>query len=137
APAPPSGDGFRLAVVGAHLTGQPLNHQLVDLGARLVRTCRTAPLYKLYALPATTPPQPGLVRVAEGGSAIQIEIWELPRSSFGTFFANVRPPLSIGTLETDDGEKVPGFLCEAYATAGAHDISALGGWRNFVQPRRP
>ena len=133
APPPPiAGDGFRLAVVGAHLTGQPLNHQLVELGGRLVRTCRTAPLYKLYALPGTTPPKPGLVRVAEGGSAIEIEIWELPRASFGTFFPNVRAPLSIGTLEADDGEKVAGFLCEAYAVAGARDISALGGWRKFV-----
>jgi allophanate hydrolase len=120
-------------VVGAHLTGQPLNHQLLDLGARLVRTCRTAPLYKLFALPGTTPPKPGMVRVGEGGSAIEIEIWELPRASFGAFFPNVRPPLSIGTLEADDGEKVAGFLCEAYAVAGARDISGLGGWRAFLR----
>jgi allophanate hydrolase len=136
APGPaPAGDGFRLAVVGAHLTGQPLNHQLLELGARLVRTCRTAPIYKLYALSGTTPPKPGMVRVAEEGSAIQIEIWELPRDSFGAFFANVRPPLSIGTVEADDGEKVAGFLCEAFAVAGASDISALGGWRAFVRSR--
>jgi allophanate hydrolase len=133
APAPgPNADGFRLAVVGAHLSGEPLNGQLIDLGARLVRTCRTAPLYKLYALPNTTPPKPGMVRVGEGGSAIEIEIWELPRPSFGGFFANVRAPLSIGTLEADDGEKVAGFLCEAYAIAGARDISSYGGWRKFV-----
>jgi allophanate hydrolase len=74
-----------------------------------------------------------MVRVAEGGSAIEIEIWELPRASFGAFFANVRPPLSIGTLEADDGEKVAGFLCEAYAVAGARDISELGGWRAFLR----
>jgi allophanate hydrolase len=133
-PAPvegaPSGEGIRLAVVGAHLTGEPLNHQLTDLGARLVRTCRTAPLYQLYALPGTTPPKPGLVRSDEG-HAIEIEIWEMPRAAFGAFFPNVRPPLCIGTLETEDGP-VFGFLCEAHAVQGAQDISALGGWRRFV-----
>jgi allophanate hydrolase len=125
-------DQFRLAVVGAHLSGEPLNGQLIDLGARLVRTCRTAPLYKLYALANTTPPKPGMVRVGEGGGAIEIEIWEFPRASFGSFFPNVRPPLSIGTLETEDGERVAGFLCEAFAVAGARDITAFGGWRKFV-----
>ena len=125
-------DMLRLAVVGAHLTGEPLNGQLTDLGARLARSCRTAPLYRLFALPDATPPKPGMVRVGEGGHAIEIEIWELPRASFGAFFANVRPPLCIGTVEADDGEKVAGFLCEAHAVAGARDISALGGWRRFV-----
>ena len=128
----PAPEVLRLAVVGAHLSGEPLNGQLTDLGARLVRTCKTAPLYKLYALPNTTPAKPGMVRVGEGGSAIEIEIWELARASFGGFFANVRPPLSIGTLEADDGEKVAGFLCEAFAVAGARDISSYGGWRKFI-----
>jgi allophanate hydrolase len=132
AAAPVSPESLRLAVVGAHLTGEPLNGQLTDLGARLVRTCRTAPLYRLHALPDATPPKPGMVRVGEGGSAIEIEIWELPRAAFGAFFANVRPPLGIGTIEADDGEKVAGFLCEAYAVAGARDISSFGGWRNFI-----
>jgi allophanate hydrolase len=131
-PTAPAPERLRLAVVGAHLTGEPLNGQLIDLGARLVRTCRTAPVYKLYALPGTTPPKPGLVRVGEGGTAIEIEIWELARTSFGAFFPNVRAPLSIGTLEVEDGEKVAGFLCEAFAVAGARDISSFGGWRKFI-----
>jgi allophanate hydrolase len=123
---------IRLAVVGAHLSGEPLNWQLTDAGARLVRACRTAPLYRLHALPGTVPPRPGLVRVAEGGAAIEIEIWELPRAAFGAFFARVAAPLCIGTLQADDGEAVAGFLCEAHAVAGARDITALGGWRRFV-----
>lgn len=127
-------DRLRLAVVGAHLSGEPLNGQLTDLGARLVRTCKTAPLYKLFALPNATPPKPGMLRVSEGGTAIEIEIWELPRAAFGGFFANVRPPLSIGTIEADDGEKVAGFLCEAFAVSGAQDISSFGGWRKFIHP---
>jgi allophanate hydrolase len=73
-----------------------------------------------------------LLRVGAGGSAIEIEIWELPRAVFGGFFANVRPPLSIGTLEVEDGDKVAGFLCEAFALEGARDISSFGGWRKFI-----
>ncbi len=127
-----------VAVVGAHLSGQPLNHQLTDLGARLVRTCRTAPRYHLYALPGTTPPKPGLLRVAAGdggatdGAAIEVEVWRIERARFGEFFARVPPPLCLGTIELEDGTQVSGFLCEAHATRGARDISSLGGWRNFL-----
>ncbi|MEW2039618.1 allophanate hydrolase [Streptomyces sp. NPDC005534] len=67
----------RLAVVGAHLAGQPLNAQLLSLGARLDRTTTTAPVYRLHAL-ATTPPKPGLVHVGAGGAAVETEVWSLP-----------------------------------------------------------
>ena len=133
AEAPPAvaADELPLAVVGAHLSGQPLNHQLTELGARLLRTCRTAPLYKLYALPGTTPPKPGLVRVGEGAAAIEVEVWALPRAGLGNFFRGVVPPLAIGTLQLEDGSQVAGFLCEAHAVAGAQDISSFGGWRSY------
>jgi allophanate hydrolase len=123
---------MRVAVVGAHLSGEPLNGQLLELGAHLVRACRTAPLYRLYALPGTTPPKPGLLRAVNGpGGAIEVEVWELERAALGAFFRGVVAPLCIGTLELDDGERVPGFLCEAHATVGAEDITALGGWRAY------
>ncbi len=132
APAPGAGDGIRLAVVGAHLSGEPLNGQLTSIGARLLRTCRTAPLYRLFALANVTPPKPGLLRVASEGAAIEIEIWEVPAAALGGFVAGISPPLGIGTLTTEDGEAVKGFLCEAHAVSGARDITALGGWRRFV-----
>jgi allophanate hydrolase len=130
----PPDTGIRVAVVGAHLTGQPLNHQLTELGARLVRACRTAPRYRLYALPATTPPKPGLLRSAADadGAAIEVEVWRIDRARFGDFFAKVPAPLCLGTVELEDGETVSGFLCEPHATLGARDISALGGWRKFL-----
>ena len=132
-PAPATGTtgGFRLAVAGAHLRGQPLNHQLTDLGARLLRAAETAPRYRLYRLP-TTPPKPGLVRVQSGGVAVAVEVWEMPEAAFGTFFRAVTPPLAIGTVELADGDMVPGFVCEAYAADGARDISSFGGWRAFL-----
>jgi allophanate hydrolase len=124
----------QLAVVGAHLLGQPLNHQLTERGARLVRTARTAPSYRLFALPGTEPPKPGLVRDGAGAS-IEVEVWEMPESDFGSFVAAIPAPLGIGTLELEDGAHVKGFLCESYATRDARDISSYGGWRAYLAAR--
>jgi len=123
--------GVKVAVVGAHLSGQPLNHQLTSRSATLVRTCRTAACYALYALPNTTPPKPGLLRVKEG-VAIEVEVWEMSVEAFGSFVAAIPPPLGIGTIQLKDGEGVKGFLCESYALEGARDISGFGGWRRFL-----
>jgi allophanate hydrolase len=124
----------RIAVVGAHLSGEPLNHQLTERGARLLRACRTAPCYRLYALPGARPAKPGLVRT-DTGTAIELEIWEMPEGHFGSFVAEIPAPLGIGTLELDDGSVAKGFICESYATADAEDISAYGGWRAFLASR--
>jgi allophanate hydrolase len=121
----------RLAVVGAHLSGQPLNGQLRDRGARLLGTFRTASGYKLYALAGTTPPKPGLMRDPAGAGGIEIELWELASADFGSFVALVPPPLGIGTVELEDGSLVKGFICEAAGLEGARDITAYGGWRAY------
>ncbi len=133
----PGAERVRLAVVGAHLSGQPLNHQLTSLGARLGWTGRTAPTYRLYALANTTPPKPGLVRVAMEGASIQVEVWELGAAAFGRFVARVPAPMCIGTVTLETGEEVKGFLCEPVALAGASDITNFGGWREYLQPRSP
>jgi allophanate hydrolase len=134
APAPQ--DEVMLAVVGAHLSGLPLNGELRDLGARLERTLRTAPDYRLFAL-ATTPAKPGLLRVAAGeGVAVEVEVWVLPARSFGHFVAAVPAPMSIGTVLLADGRSVKGFLVEAEATAGARDITRFGGWRAYLAATR-
>jgi allophanate hydrolase len=123
----------KVAVVGAHLSGMPLNSQLTERGATLAAAAKTAPHYKLYALPGTTPPKPGLLRVAEGqGAAIALEIWDMPVSAFGSFVALIPSPLGIGTLILADGSTVQGFVCEAQALHGAQDISHLGGWRAYI-----
>jgi len=128
----PAANGIPLAVVGAHLTGQPLNHELIALGARLVRTARTANCYSLYALAGTTPAKPGLVRCGPGtGAEIEVEIWSLPPVAFAEFVAAIPPPLGIGTLQLSDGSSVKGFLCESAALHGAKDISSFGGWRAY------
>jgi allophanate hydrolase len=126
----------RIAVVGAHLSGMPLNGQLTQRGATLVRAAETAPDYRLYALAGTTPPKPGLVRVAPGeGRPVALELWDMPLEHYGSFVAQIPAPLGIGTLALADGSVVQGFLCEAHATAGAQDISQHGGWRAYLAAR--
>jgi allophanate hydrolase len=123
-------------VVGAHLTGQPLNRQLTDLNARLLQTCRTAPIYKFYALD-TTPPKPGLAQVRDGsGAAIEVEVWELTLAAFGRFVSQVPPPMVIGTVTLESQAQVKGFLCEPHALVGARDISEYGGWRAYLETGR-
>jgi allophanate hydrolase len=121
----------RLAVAGAHLTGQPLNHELTRRGGRLLETTVTAPAYRLYAL-VTSPPKPGLVRAAEDGSAIEVEIWELPAEGLGTLLADIPRPLALGPLELADGRTVTGFLCAPEGLRGAADITEHGGWRSYL-----
>ncbi|WP_425376142.1 allophanate hydrolase [Rhodoplanes roseus] len=132
APGPAEGE-FVLAAVGAHLTGLPLNHELTSLGGRYLETTRTAPDYRLFALAGTTPPKPGLLRVAAGsGGRIELELWALRAEAFGRFVAAVPPPLSIGNAVLADGRVVKCFLVEAEAVAGGRDITASGGWRAFL-----
>lgn len=136
-PAPISTDSpvdyIKIAVVGAHLTGQPLNHQLTQEKGKFVRACRTSSIYKLYALSGGTIPKPGLVRQADNqGYAIELEVWDLPTAGFGRFVANIPSPLGIGTLVLEDEEEVKGFLCEPFAIANALDISHFGGWRAYI-----
>ena len=128
----------KVAVVGAHLTGMPLNGQLTERGAILVGRTETAPDYRLYALPGTVPPKPGLLRVARGtGARIALEVWEIPVEHYGSFVALVPAPLGIGTLALDNGSSVQGFVCEPLALEGARDISEFGGWRAYTASLQP
>ncbi|MBB4285878.1 allophanate hydrolase [Roseospira goensis] len=122
-----------LAVVGAHLSGMPLNHQLTDRGAVLVETTRTARDYRLYALAGTVPPKPGLVRDPGFiGPGILAEVWRMTQAAFGAFVEEVPPPLAIGTMDLADGRRVKGFVCEPAAIAGGEDITDRGGWRQYL-----
>jgi allophanate hydrolase len=127
---------IEVAVVGAHLTGQPLNHQLTGRGAHLVRTAQTGPGYRLLALTGTTPPKPGLSFDGEGAGGIEVEVWSMPAGAFGGFVAEIPPPLGIGTLTLDDGTQVKGFICEGHALATATDITLHGGWRAYLAAKK-
>jgi allophanate hydrolase len=123
-----------VAVVGAHLSGMPLNRQLTERGARLASRTHTASHYKLYALKNMTPPKPGLLRIADhAGHAIEVEVWEMPMQQYGSFVALIASPLGIGTVVLCDGSSVQGFICEPQALVDALEISHFGGWRAYIQ----
>jgi len=126
-----------IAVVGAHMSGLPLNPELTGRSGRRLRATRTTPDYRLYALPDGPPARPGLVRAApdDEGAAIELEVWALPRERVGDLLAGIPAPLGLGTLELEDGSTVHGFLCEAAAVADATDITASGGWRAWLATR--
>jgi allophanate hydrolase len=130
------GERIEIAVVGAHLSGLPLNRELVALGASFSREVETTPDYRLFALPGSPPAKPGLLRVADGaGSAIKAEIWTLDGAAFGDFVARIPAPLGIGTIRLRNGGSVKGFLVEAEAVKAAEDVSRFGGWRAYLKSR--
>lgn len=137
APSQVSAEAVPIAVVGAHLSGMPLNPELTEAGGVLVKRCRTAPDYRLFVLPDTTPQKPGVVRQPGfAGPGLEVEVWALDPAAFGRFVARIPAPLGIGKLKLEDGSEVSGFLCEAHAVERAQEITALGGWRAYVTGAR-
>ncbi|MGV8832249.1 MAG: allophanate hydrolase [Devosia sp.] len=129
-------DMLTMVVVGAHLSGMPLNHELTGPGGRLIKQCRTAGDYRLFALPNTTPAKPGLVREPGfAGTGLEVEVWALPADALGRFVARIPAPLGVGKVTLDDGTAITGFLCEAHAIADAEDVTAHGGWRAYIASR--
>lgn len=125
-----------MAVVGAHLAGQPLNWQLTERKARLVAATRTHGDYRLYALANTAPPKPGLVyQPGFAGEGIEVEVWAMPEDTVGSFLNGIPPPLALGTIRLSDGSQVKGFLCEPEGIEGAREITHLGGWRRFLSQK--
>jgi allophanate hydrolase len=129
----PSETLIPIVVVGAHLSGMPLNHQLIEAGGVLIKSCRTAGDYRLFVLPDTTPPKPGLMRDPDyAGKGLEVEVWGLSSAAFGAFVAAIPAPLGIGKITLDDGAQASGFLCESHAVRAAREITELGGWRTFI-----
>jgi allophanate hydrolase len=131
-------DRMRIAVCGAHMEGLPLNRDLVCRGARLVEATQTAPRYRLSALAATPDGtrRPGMWRVAHGGTAIAIEVWEMPSLELGSFIATIPSPLALGKVELANGAWVTGFVCEGYGIEFGADITEFGGWRAWLASER-
>jgi len=126
---------IQLAVVGAHLSGQPLNSQLTSIGAVLLKSTTTSPSYKLVDLDGK---KPGLFHVKDGekGGSLEVEVWGIPNQLFGKFLDNVRSPLGIGNVDLVDGSQVKGFICEEYVARNSKDITSFGGWRSYIQSKK-
>lgn len=127
-------DFLEIAVCGLHMQGFPLSNQLTELGGKYFETTQTAASYRLYAL-ETLPKKPGLIKVLQKGQPIELEVWKLPKSSFGDFLQKIPSPLGLGKVQLQDDREVIGFICEPYAIKNAEDITDFGGWRNFSANR--
>jgi allophanate hydrolase len=125
-------DTLSLVLFGAHMNGLPLNPQVRGLGGEFIGEVKTAPMYKMIYLPEPAPHRPGIVRVGGGGASIAAEEWTFPKASLGELLATIQHPLGLGQIELSDGRWVHGFLCEAAVAETAKDISASGGWREFL-----
>ncbi len=123
---------LEIAVVGAHLKGMPLHYQIQDSGCQLVESTFTAKEYRLFALANTIPPKPGLVRVEDGGTAIEVEVYQMPLDRVGEFLNLIPTPLGLGSIKLESGKVVKGFICEPIGIQGAKDISEFGGWRGYL-----
>lgn len=126
--------GIPVVVCGAHLEGLPLHWQLADRGAALRSRTRTAPLYRMFAIPAagSLPPRPALIRDEAKGAAIEVEVWELSPAAFGDFVSKIPGPLGIGKVLLENGVELPGFIAEPRAADGAEEITAFGGWKAWL-----
>jgi allophanate hydrolase len=127
--------GYPLVLAGAHMEGLPLNHQVLDRGGRLVRRLSTAPGYRIFALPGGPPERPALVADPSSDASIEVELWDLPEETIGSFLAGIPAPLGLGKVRLDDGSEVVGFIGAAGCEAGARDITAFGGWRGWLAAR--
>ena len=134
ATSPYPATGVDLIVFGAHLRGQPLNGRLVDLGARFTGDVWTSEEYRMVAL-STTPLNPGIVHVAEGGASLIGERWRISPAGLGLFLAHLPAPMSLGPITLDDGGQAIGFHCDPVTAAGATDITKYGGWRAYLRHR--
>jgi allophanate hydrolase len=128
-------DRLALAVCGAHMSGLPLNHQLLERDGVLLEETTTATGYRLFTLEGGPPRRPGLLRDKDASTRIEVEVWSLPGSSFGSLLESIPPPLGLGKIELADGRSVTGFICEPWGIGSGEDISALGSWRNFLRQK--
>ena len=124
-----------LAVAGAHMRGMPLEYQMHEAGASLLRTARTAPCYQMKLVPGRGPLRPALVRVPEGGTSLDVEIWSMPLHSVGDFLDKIPAPLGLGTVLLDDGSSVHGFISESAMLNDAQDVSSFGSFRAVMAAR--
>jgi allophanate hydrolase len=132
-PKPPK-QAIPVVVCGAHLEGLPLHWQLAERGATLRSRTKTAPVYRMYAMPAvgSIPPRPALIREEGKGASIEVEVWDLSPADFGDFTSKIPGPLGIGKVLMENGEELPGFIAEPRAADGADEITGFGGWKAWL-----
>lgn len=120
---------MQFAVNGTLMRGLELNPNMVAAGATFIREDKTAPLYRLWSINDV---HPGMVRVAEGGSAVALELWEVNAAGLVSILEAEPAGLSIGRVFLADGSQVLGVLAEPILTEGQREITEFGGWRAYI-----
>lgn len=121
-----------LAVNGTLMQGLELNENLLQVGAEFVQETTTAPIYRLWSIQDV---HPAMMRVAEGGAAIALEIWSVPVTGLASILLQEPPGLCIGKVQLADGEQCLGVLGEPMLCAGQLEITQYGGWRAYRATR--
>jgi AGZA family xanthine/uracil permease-like MFS transporter len=119
-------DGL-LFVNGTLMRGLSLHGNLA--GAELLEETRTAPVYRVHSIDDV---HPGMYRADDGGASISGELYAIPIETLLRVVEGEPPGLYRGPVELIDGRMVPGILFDE-ATAKMHpEITALGGWREYL-----
>jgi allophanate hydrolase len=121
-----------IVVCGAHMAGLPLNHQLTDRKGIFIQTAKTKPGYRLYKLPGDSPKRPALVADDTSSTQLDVEVWAMPKSQFGSFLDGIPSPLGLGKVKLEDGSILTGFIAEQNAILQAEEITHFGNWRNYI-----
>ena len=126
-------DAVLLAVNGTLMRGLELNGNLLRAGARFVREAKTTPQYRLYSIGDA---HPAMLRVESGGAAISLELWEVPAPGLAAILQSEPAGLCIGKVALAGGEQVLGVLGEPWLCEGRAEITAHGGWREYLATRQ-
>ncbi len=118
-----------LAVNGTLMRGLELNPNLLEVGATFLSETSTAPCYRIWSIRDR---HPAMQRVAEGGTAVALELWSVPPAGLATILLREPPGLSVGKIALADGTEVLGVLGEAILCDGQREITSYGGWRAYT-----
>ena len=122
----------RLSVNGTLMRGLALNGNLLAAGATFVRETTTGRSYRLWSIDDR---HPAMIRVAQGGAAIAVEVWEVPAGGLAAILMSEPPGLCVGKVRLADGEETLGVLGEPLLCEGQREITEYGGWRAYVAAR--
>ena len=120
---------IELAVNGTLMRGLELNANLLNAGAVFIEETLTESAYRLWSIDDR---HPAMLRVANGGQAIAVEVWKVPGEGIASILLAEPSGLSIGKVNLADGRTVLGVLGEPILCEGRKEITAFGGWRAYI-----
>jgi AGZA family xanthine/uracil permease-like MFS transporter len=113
---------------GTVMRGQPDHQNLA--AARFVRDVETAPHYRLFSIGDR---YPAMIRDDLGGVSIPGELYHVAPDVWPSIRDAEPPGLYRGAVELADGTWVDGMLGSEELVAAGVDITAFGGWAEYVR----